>query len=549
MRKSVIFRGFCKSLFGLLWILGITGFAYCGQPADTAAPKARILIGSPIRQKPKILQEFVDSLERQSRVKYSTDYFFVDDNVDEESHQILSQFQQKMGSSCHIELPNQDQIETVYQRDEKTHYWRNDLVWKIAAFKERMIDCARVQGYDYLFLVDSDIVLHPDTIDTLMNAKKEIISNIFWTRWLAWDIVRPQVWLSSIFDCYAASEGETLSPEERGRRWLRYMTQLKEPGVYEVGGLGACTLVAREALLKGVSFKRLKNLSFRGEDRHFCVRAAALGIPLYVDTHLPACHLYFESGLVGVPHYKWACEHHTPLPLIPTPRLTLSMVVRNETNGYLRRVLECARKYINDAVIIDDASSDETVQICKEVLGDIPLHLVQNTDLKCANEVELRRLQWEETVKVNPEWILNLDADEIFEKSFADQVGDLLRDNKVDVYLFRAYDMWDDWFYRDDLYWNAHNEHIPLLVRYKPGIEYRWKDTLQHCGRFPQTAVEFPRQKQSNLRLKHYGWAMLERRRAKAERDARLDLKAKYGCKEKYESILDPCPNLVVWTE
>ena len=29
-----------------------------------------------------------------------------------------------------------------------------------------------------------------------------------------------------------------------------------------------------------------------GEDRHFCIRAAALGLSLYVDTHYPAYHIY-----------------------------------------------------------------------------------------------------------------------------------------------------------------------------------------------------------------------------------------------------------------
>ena len=530
-------------------ILGMAELGYAEQPIGGTAPKARILIGSPVRQKPKILKEFLESLERQSRVAYSTDFFFIDDNVEDESHQILMQFQQKMGGGCCIELPLQDHVKTEYKCDERTHYWANDVVWKVAAFKDRMIDRARVEGYDYLFLIDSDIVLHPDTIDTLMNAEKDIISNIFWTRWTPTSAIQPQVWLSDTFTCYAVSEGESPRPDEVGRRLEYFMSQLKIPGVYEVGGLGACTLISREALLKGVSFKRMKNLSFWGEDRHFCVRAAALGIPLFVDTHLPACHIYRESALVGVSHYKWACEHGAPLPLIPVPRLTLSMIVQNEANFYLRRVLESAKKYINDAVIIDDASSDNTVEICKEVLQGIPLHLVRNTESKFANEVELRRQQWEETVKVNPDWILVIDADEIFEKSFADQVSSLLLDNEVDLYRFRRYDLWDEWSYRDDQYWRGHRMYFPFLARYRPEIACQWKNTPQHCGSFPITLLESARQKTSDLRLKHYGWATLDRRQAKAERYAKLDPEAKYGWKEQYESILDPNPNLVAWSE
>ena len=100
-------------------ILGMAELGYAEQPIGGTAPKARILIGSPVRQKPKILKEFLESLERQSRVAYSTDFFFIDDNVEDESHQILMQFQQKMGGGCCIELPLQDHVKTEYKCDEE----------------------------------------------------------------------------------------------------------------------------------------------------------------------------------------------------------------------------------------------------------------------------------------------------------------------------------------------------------------------------------------------------------------------------------------------
>ena len=41
---------------------------------------------------------------------------------------------------------------------------------------------------------------------------------------------------------------------------------------------------AKKALKAGVNFNLLDNVSFWGEDRHFCVRAVALGFDLFVDT-------------------------------------------------------------------------------------------------------------------------------------------------------------------------------------------------------------------------------------------------------------------------
>lgn len=229
-------------------------------------------------------------------------------------------------------------------------------------------------------------------------------------------------------------------------------------------------------------------------------------------------------------------------------KLTLSVVLGNEADHYLKPFLEDARHYVTDVVIIDDATTDNTIQICKEKLQGIPTTIVRNECSKFSNEFELRKQQWEETVKTAPDWILFLDADQIFEKKFKQQVKSLIQAQDVDVYCFRLYDFWDESHYREDAYWRAHLCTRPFLIRYKPGIEYKWKETPQHCGSFPLTIFEF-RMKNSELRLKHYGWAKKEHRVAKYERYQRLDPGAVYGWKEQYESILDENPRLVKWVE
>ena len=110
------------------------------------------------------------------------------------------------------------------------------------------------------------------------------------------------------------------------------------------------------------------------------------------------------------------------------------MVVRNEAGKYLRSVLEAARTYITDAVIIDDASDDATPDVCREVLKGIPLRLIHNSESKFSNEITLRKQQWEETVRTNPDWIVLLDADQIFEKRFETEVKKLALQNDVDLY-------------------------------------------------------------------------------------------------------------------
>lgn len=178
------------------------------------------------------------------------------------------------------------------------------MVWRVAKFKDWLISLARSEGYDYLFLVDSDLVLHPLTLQQLLHCRKDIIAEIFWTRWTPSQPELPQVWLFDQYGLYPLQRGKKLPPALVERLTSDFLALLRERGTYRVGGLGACTLISRHALQAGVSFSEIPNLSFWGEDRHFCVRAAALGLELYVDTHLPAYHIYRDEDLVGVEGYR-----------------------------------------------------------------------------------------------------------------------------------------------------------------------------------------------------------------------------------------------------
>ncbi|NGX37570.1 MAG: hypothetical protein K1000chlam2_00726 [Chlamydiae bacterium] len=353
-----------KYLFRVILLL------LCVTTLSASNHKAKILVGSPIRQKPAILEEFLASLDRQEQNNYTLDYYFVDDNDNEESTKQLKDFSDAKKRKCIIHYPDRsDSVDFIC--NEQSHQWKEANIWRVAAFKDRMIQYAKKYNYDYLFFIDSDLVLHPHTINQLIEANQDIISNIFWTRWQPSFPSLPQVWLCDQYSLYHKKRDEYLSDTEVSDRIHAFLEKLKKPGVYEVGGLGACTLISKSALKKNINFKEIKNISFWGEDRHFCVRAAAIGLSLYVDTHYPAYHIFRESELVGVQAFKRKCE-------LGTQRLTLAMVVKNEASRYLKRVLETVRPYITDAVINDDASVDSTPEICRELLHSIPHRFVSH---------------------------------------------------------------------------------------------------------------------------------------------------------------------------
>jgi glycosyltransferase involved in cell wall biosynthesis len=534
--------------------------------------RSRVLLGSPIHQKPAILEQFLNSLSRLNLTNIELHFYLIDDNQDEASRQLLLQFAQS-GRTVFLQSSG---FHDAYIRDDTTHFWNSNLVWKVAGFKNLMIRRAEAFGYDYLFLIDSDLILHPDTLLHLISTGKEIISEVFWTQWQPGTLLQPQVWVHDEYNQWEALSGEQLSPEEINRRFHAFLNKLQQPGIYEVGGLGACTLISSQAIASGVSYDRVRNISYWGEDRHFCIRAAALGIPLFVDTHYPALHLYRDSDLLKVPEFirqtsgagggtepgrqdaeELDAAHGATASSSATaansaaarrPKLTLTMIVKNEGSRFLRQVLQEHRKYIDAAVIIDDGSTDDTADICREVLQGIPLHLVRNAVSRFNNESELRKQQWEAVIQTNPEWILSLDADEIFEAGFPEEVDTLLCADNCDLFCFRLYDFWDDTHYREDMYWRSHQSYRPFLLRYREDFTYLWNDLPQHCGRLPENIFELPHQL-SNLRLKHLGWSKPEYRLEKYLRRMLLDPDGQYGWKEQYLSILDRHPHLVPWSE
>ncbi|CCO09051.1 glycosyltransferase [Desulforamulus hydrothermalis] len=412
------------------------------------------------------------------------------------------------------------------------------------------------QEYDYVFLVDADLILHPKTLVHLISLQKDIVAEVFWTRWQPNLPLQPQVWLGDAYRLYQKNRQELLDETEVNRRQMQFFQMLAAPGTYKVGGVGACTLISRHAIAKGVSFSEIYNVGFWGEDRHFSIRAAALGFELFADTHYEPYHIYRESDLAGVAKYKekiLASEaqlitHQHAVNKQKKAGITLAMLVRNEADRYLKEVLEHAAQYIDQAVILDDASEDNTVEVCQKALANIPCTIVSNEQPSFNNEIVLRQQLWNMAVKAGAEWILILDADEKFEDKAVKEIPLLTLDPDIDVYYFRLYDMWDEQHYREDTYWQAHLTYRPFMLRYKPGFPYKWLTTPQHCGRFPVNIKIF-KGCANPLRIKHLGWMKPADRLLKYRRYMQLDPEGKYGVMEQYKSILDTEPRLLRWEE
>lgn len=567
----------------------------------------KVLICSPIRRKPAILKEFLDGLERLDLKGLNVEYYFIDDNDDPASTELLEKFAKKHRSTYlrpASDLVGQN-IDFGFHKN-GLHAWNTALVNRIITIKDDMFRYAKKISADYAFFVDSDIIMYPETIKHLISRNVDIVSEIFWTEWVPGQLYSPNAWLQDEISPFRNPNQQHYDEWQIKRFTASFYNMLKIPGIYEVGGLGACTLISKHAIDKGVSFALVDNVSFWGEDRHFCIRARALGLKLHIDTVYPAYHIYRDDLLAGVPDFiengfsmnktafntkasspslvskifgrakrslnnffhgigknlknfaRWSKHLYLDMRRLSfakkrrvrsNPKLTLSMIVKNESGRYLDQVLQAVKPYINDAVIIDDGSTDNTVQICKRELKGIKHTIIENKKSTFASEAKLRKQQWQETIKTNPDWILLLDADEVPESKFATEIKNLMHNPDVDVYGFQLYDFWKPGYYRDDALWDAHNRYSYFLVRYQPKYHYKFNHKKQHSERYPDNLLDTMTYCDYPLRIKHLGWLKDADKKRKYQRYMELDPEGKDGSLAQYNSILDKNPKLTYFEE
>ena len=261
---------------------------------------SRVLIGSPVRQKSSILKEFLIGLEELDKGNNYVSYFFVDDNAEEASSTLLESFAEKNDTIV------KKGFELFRSSDNyDCHNWEPETLKKVTVYKNTIINYCIEERYDYLFLIDSDIILDKRSLLQLLSDKVDIVSNVFWNQWeVNQEYMTAQCfWIPDIYLQDKAWNTPRPFSESHKIRLDKY-EELKKPGLYEVDGTGACTLISRHALEMGVNFTAIPNLKIFGEDRPFCIRAGALGFTLYMDTHYPAYHCHREFFLDRIDEYK-----------------------------------------------------------------------------------------------------------------------------------------------------------------------------------------------------------------------------------------------------
>jgi hypothetical protein len=241
-------------------------YAWCNQ-LSLAHNKYKILIAAVVNQDEetfKLYLESLNNLELQNNITIQK--FFILHNSSN-----LGQYLDESEFIC---------VENDLKYNSKVHNWDIEKFTFIAAAKNEIIEIAKKMKSTHIFWVDSDLILHPQTLVKLLSVNVPVISEIFWTKWPGAEKELPNCWDLDHYTFYNDP--------------VKY----KREGIHRVGGTGACILINTQVYNGLINYSAISNITFSSwEDRAFCIKCAVFNIPIYIDTCYPARHLYEEKDL------------------------------------------------------------------------------------------------------------------------------------------------------------------------------------------------------------------------------------------------------------
>lgn len=230
----------------------------------------RILIAAPVFQKEEIFKEYLNSLNHLIIPEgYTIKKFFYLHNSPQLT-KFLKEDEYKLVT---------DDTELL-RNDDSSKIWTKENYKALYKMRTALLRKAAIEKYDYLFTVDSDILLHPKTLIKLIQDNKKVIGNMLWTRM---DDKR-----------LGAICGEQ-------ENWKSYdnVEIFKKPGIYPIGWTCACLLISSYIFNNPkISYFPILGVDNTGcEDYAFSLRIRCNfpDVQMYIDTTYPSRHLYRQK--------------------------------------------------------------------------------------------------------------------------------------------------------------------------------------------------------------------------------------------------------------
>ncbi len=200
-----------------------------------------------------------------------------------------------------------------------------------------------------------------------------------------------------------------------------------------------------------------------------------------------------------------SAEFH--IALLSDPKIVAMYRIQNEER-WIEKSLEQTSKVCQEIVILDDCSTDNTVNICKKFSNVVDIY--ERKELLPLDEVRDRNLLLQMALKRNPDYVLALDGDEILMPNSKEILFEELNVlyPEVTVLTFQFLYVWNNYaqIRYDGLYGKTWQPR--LLKINKNTSSLILQDSIYpgnlHCGSIPESKIDnylF----RSNVKILHYG--------------------------------------------
>lgn len=225
----------------------------------------KVMIGCPLRDRAWVLPRYLDSLEKLGKSQCQVQYAFIINDCSDHSPRILAEFSDRQPDMVRL-------IEKNY--DAPGGYRRGQYNFgRLAQLRNLLLNVFLQSDCDYLFSLDSDILVPANTLTQLLTDDCDIVSALV---------------------CNGHEIGDdgiynVLKRESDGS--YVHIRNFPRDRIFPVDCTGAAYLIKRAVIAAGVRYSSRRG----GEDIAFCEDAASRGFNIFCDGRVECSHLMQEG--------------------------------------------------------------------------------------------------------------------------------------------------------------------------------------------------------------------------------------------------------------
>lgn len=222
----------------------------------------RVMIGCPVRDRAWILPRYLRCLLNLAYPQTQLEYAFIINNCLDNTPDVLEDFAQKQTSPVRLVYDN-SQTRSGCTRG----YYSFS---RLAELRNQLLAQLLDSECDYLFSLDSDILVSPSTLSSLLENQCDIVSALVYN-----GLINGRQPVYNILERIGADQ-------------FVHITNFCRNALLRVDCTGAAYLIRRKVIAgHGVRYSS----RYGAEDIGFCMDAHRKGLKIFCDTRLECCHV------------------------------------------------------------------------------------------------------------------------------------------------------------------------------------------------------------------------------------------------------------------